>query len=135
MHTERWFNVLVVGGAAIGLAACGGESPEGGGGGSSPSASGGEGTGAAGGTASGTGSASAEAGGGGAAATGGASSAGGNGNTGAGGQTTLVCSENADASDPCGCPCCWANDCANTDESCCAGFCEAGDDGLGCCGQ
>ena len=36
------------------------------------------------------------------------------------------------SSDPCGCPCCWAKDCLNTDEICCGGFCK----GLfNCCGQ
>jgi hypothetical protein len=48
----------------------------------------------------------------------------------------LECSDPPAAEDPCGCPCCWADpSCPNTDESCCAGFCVAGDDGLGCCGQ
>jgi hypothetical protein len=37
--------------------------------------------------------------------------------------------------DPCGCPCCWATDCLNTDDGCCAGFCLGGDEGKGCCGQ
>lgn len=34
------------------------------------------------------------------------------------------------ASDPCGCPCCWAKDCLNTDKICCGGFCK-----VNCCGQ
>jgi hypothetical protein len=39
----------------------------------------------------------------------------------------------ADPSEPCGCPCCWVTtNCLNTEE-CCRGFCEAGNDGEGCC--
>ena len=34
------------------------------------------------------------------------------------------------SSDPCGCPCCWAKDCLNTDKICCGGFCK-----VNCCGQ
>jgi hypothetical protein len=40
-----------------------------------------------------------------------------------------------DPRDPCGCPCCWANDCPNTDATCCRGFCKGADQGRGCCGQ
>jgi hypothetical protein len=36
----------------------------------------------------------------------------------------LHCSTPADATDTCGCPCCWINDCINTDE-CCADFSDA----------
>jgi hypothetical protein len=39
-----------------------------------------------------------------------------------------------DPRDPCGCPCCWAMGCSNTEEGCCAGFCRGGDEGRGCCG-
>jgi hypothetical protein len=39
------------------------------------------------------------------------------------------------ARDPCGCPCCWAKDCLNTDELCCVGFCKGADEGRGCCAQ
>jgi hypothetical protein len=38
----------------------------------------------------------------------------------------LECSDPPNASDTCGCPCCWAKpSCPNTDEVCCAGFTEA----------
>jgi hypothetical protein len=36
------------------------------------------------------------------------------------------------SSDPCGCPCCWARGCLNS-EDCCAGFCLGADSGRGCC--
>jgi hypothetical protein len=45
--------------------------------------------------------------------------------------TTLTCSESASPSDPCGCPCCWSGG-LNTDDSC-TSFCAAGNDGKGCC--
>jgi hypothetical protein len=55
----------------------------------------------------------------------------------AGAPAELECRINAlgygHSADPCGCPCCWARDCLNTDERCCAGFCRGGDQGLGCC--
>jgi len=35
----------------------------------------------------------------------------------------LSCSPQPDPTDTCGCPCCWATDCINTDE-CCGGFTE-----------
>jgi hypothetical protein len=53
-----------------------------------------------------------------------------------GGESGLVCHPNAmgvgKSDDPCGCPCCWARDCLNT-EACCAGFCVGADSGKGCC--
>lgn len=67
----------------------------------------------------------------------GSESAGGAGG-GAGEPATLECRvrENGvgHAADPCGCPCCWAKDCLNTDETCCVGFCKGADEGRGCCG-
>ena len=48
---------------------------------------------------------------------------------GAGGESSsgdapeLQCSDTPDPNDTCGCPCCWALDCINTEE-CCAGFTE-----------
>ncbi len=47
----------------------------------------------------------------------------------------LACSAMPDPGDPCGCPCCWVatnadgGRCLNTDSVCCAGFCMA----TGCC--
>jgi hypothetical protein len=41
------------------------------------------------------------------------------------GPVDLECSDPPDPSDPCGCPCCWAVDCVNTDDACCAGFSDA----------
>jgi len=49
-------------------------------------------------------------------------------------QEELECSEDPNPYDPCGCACCWATDCDNTDEDCCGGFCDLGNDSLGCCG-
>ena len=37
------------------------------------------------------------------------------------GGVDLNCSPEPDPYDTCGCPCCWANDCINTDE-CCSAF-------------
>jgi len=142
MLTERWFNVLVLGGAAIGLTACGGEAPEGGGGGNGATDAGNGGAGAAASASGGAGN-GAQTGGAGSVATGGTSNGGGTstgGETAAGGEGTggaieLVCSEDADPGDPCGCPCCWANEgCANDDTTCCEAFCSSGNNGLGCCG-
>jgi len=126
MRIERLFNVLVLGGAAL-TVGCGNESPD---------------TGGASGTNSGGTPGTAGAGG---AAAGDASSAGGSNGTagGAGGATagssgTLECMLDSlgrgNPADPCGCPCCWALDCLNT-EDCCSGFCSAGDNGGGCCNQ
>jgi hypothetical protein len=36
----------------------------------------------------------------------------------------LACSDDPLPDDPCGCPCCWAIDCVNTDTACCGGFSE-----------
>ena len=47
------------------------------------------------------------------------------------GGTTLTCSEQPSPGDPCGCPCCWGGG-LNTDDSCMS-FCEAGNNGKGCC--
>jgi hypothetical protein len=114
MRLERLFNVLVVGGAALG-AGCAGGSSEGGaiGGGGSTSTS----TTSA--TAEGAGGASAEGGIEGGAGT----------EADARGDVTerdagaLVCPQGpAPPNAPCGCICCWAsNTCINTDE-CCAAF-------------
>jgi hypothetical protein len=126
MRIERLFNVLVLGGAAL-TVGCGNESPDSGGAGSS-----------------GAGGASTDAGAGGAAAgdantggTGGATAGGTAGAT-AGSSGELECRLDSlgrgNPADPCGCPCCWALDCLNTDD-CCRGFCGAGNDGGGCCDQ
>lgn len=45
--------------------------------------------------------------------------------------TTLTCSESPSPGDPCGCPCCWSGG-LNTDDSCMS-FCAAGNGGKGCC--
>jgi hypothetical protein len=47
------------------------------------------------------------------------------------GGTALTCSESPSPGDPCGCPCCWSGG-LNTDDSCMS-FCEAGNNGKGCC--
>ncbi|MDF3066845.1 MAG: hypothetical protein K0R38_2446 [Polyangiaceae bacterium] len=177
MRIERWFKVLVLGGAALGkgcagageqgstknrspLAGAAAVDPETGGsnagagsasGGTvgAPSASGGHsatsGGGAGGkpiqseaGQAGAPSSGGSTGGGGGSAGgsspSGGSPEAGAAGTSGAGGQ--LVCHVGKNgvgrASDPCGCPCCWARDCSNTEE-CCGSFCKAGDEGRGCC--
>lgn len=127
MNIERLFNVLVLGGASLGLAACGGGSA---GGGASEAASG---TGAHGGEAATGGSAGqggnateATAGSGGGAASG----------TGGGGDGPQCTKAEFPGHpyDPCGCPCCWVNDCRN-DEPCCADFCSNANNGMGCCGD
>lgn len=126
MRLERLFHVLVLGGAAIGLTTgCDdgtGGAGEGGSGGSGGAAGGGtattstttgEGAGGSGGaTASAT-----ETGSGGATTTGETTGSGGSGRG-------LECSEPADPGDPCGCPCCWAENCSNDDPACCGAFCE-----------
>lgn len=171
MKTERWFNVLVLGGATLGQA-CGTtqearpkpRGTEGGGGGTGGSTGGlggasspGGGGASTGGTAGSSGVSTAgasEAGGGssvggahssgsGGGSPGGATSGGG-GASGAGGvaslggsggelQCMIDASGHGDARDPCGCPCCWAKDCLNTETPCCVGFCKGGDEGRGCC--
>jgi hypothetical protein len=176
MRVDRWFNVLVLGGAAIVGACKSGDAEdagtrEAGDGGTSATSAGGAGvsSSAAAGLSSnaGTGGAS-EAGasplGGGAGAVGvdggsggnsgsapvgaGASSGGVDGTAdssdsgaggGAGSEAQLTCRVDTmgfgSSKDPCGCPCCWARDCLNTDTICCGGFCKGADAGRGCCGQ
>lgn len=150
MKIERLFNVLILSGAAVGLAACsddggsggagaagtpgttsgnaGSSGGEGGSGGTLISGSGGEGgNGGGGGATAGSGGGGATAGSG----EGGASVAAG---SGGGGASTLDCSSEPDPNDACGCPCCWMGGGCLNNEPCCAGFCEAGNDGEGCCG-
>ena len=180
MRVERWFNVLVLGGAALaGACKSGGAEDvdvhEAGDGGTSATSTGGAGdsssaaaglSGNAGTASAGTGGV-AEAGasplgGGGAvgvdggsggnsgsapigagAGSGGASGSAGSSDSGAGGgagsEAQLACHVDTagfgSPKDPCGCPCCWARDCPNTDATCCVGFCKNGDEGRGCCGQ
>jgi hypothetical protein len=62
---------------------------------------------------------------------GGAFNAGDTAGSGGGLQCHIDANGNARSGDPCGCPCCWAKDCLNTDEICCAGFCK---EPLDCCG-
>ncbi|MDI1432429.1 hypothetical protein [Polyangium sorediatum] len=144
MNIEKLFNVLVLGGAALGLTACN-QASDGGDGGDGGAAStssanggnGGNGGNGAGGS-GGNGATSGSGGAGGEGATSGSGGAGGEGATsgsgGAGGASNLECSlPPGDPSDPCGCPCCWAANCLNT-EPCCDGFCAAGNAGAGCCG-
>ena len=133
MDVAKLFHVLVVGGASLALG-CAADEPESigqgaanakgttGAGGATTAATGGSGGDAT--SAGGNGSA------GGAATTGN----GGHGGAGDGGAPALACSEPADAADACGCPCCWAEGCDNTDEACCGGFCDVGNNGAGCCG-
>ena len=188
MRVERWFNVLVLGGASLGNA-CGREAAEpdratahpsdagttselvdptdgGGTGGSGSSgtsatsnsgADGGVSSASGGASSAGASSSSAAAGSptmaeggsatggtgavhptGGKAAVGGSGGDAGRAGSGgsAGGETTLACHRDANgfgkAADPCGCACCWARDCLNT-QDCCAGFCKGADSGRGCC--
>jgi len=139
VRIERLFNVLVMGGAALGPGCSG--TPDKSSSGSSESSGG---AGATAGTR---------------AVTGGSSNLGGSGDV--GGQTGQGAAgavatggstaDSADAgpvlechiidtmghgtsSDPCGCPCCWAANCPNTGD-CCGGFCVGGDQGRGCCGR
>lgn len=183
MRAERWFNVLVLGGAALAHACLRASSEQGntpeGHSGSAPSAagnaaevggcatnsSGSVSTGGSGastggfasmvGGSSATGGSSDSAGHAGSGGTGGADQAGSSSNGAVGGDSTggqlndsagaagsagsgmgPVCHTNAmglgKASDPCGCACCWAHDCLNT-EACCDGFCKGADSGRGCC--
>jgi hypothetical protein len=162
MRVERLFKVLVLGGAALGGACGNEAAPEGGtnepgsgsGGADSPgptSQGGSDGSSAAGAGGTSTGGmagtdavGAADTGGAGRASAGGVggmqtSSAGnspGGGAGMAGSSVELECrvdpNGRGDPEDPCGCPCCWALDCPNT-EDCCSGFCSAGDDGRGCC--
>ena len=80
----------------------------------------------------GTGSVSAGGMGAAGVAGGGAFNAGGSAGSGGGLQCHIDAKGYARSGDPCGCPCCWAMDCLNTDETCCAGFCRAAT--LDCCG-
>jgi hypothetical protein len=163
MRVERLFKVLVLGGAALG-GACGNEAaPEGGKnepgsgsggadlagatsqGGSDGSSAAGAGSPSTGGTAGTDAVGAADTGGAGKASAGGTggmqtsagNSPGGEAGT-AGSSVELECrldtAGRGDPADPCGCPCCWALDCPNT-EDCCSGFCSAGDDGRGCCAK
>lgn len=132
MNIEKLFHVLVLGGAALGLGACG-DAKEGGAGGDGGAAgsdnggnggfggAGGQGNGGAAGMSSGNGG------------NGGSAGNGAGGAAGAGGGSNLVCTTPASPGDACGCPCCWADNCLNTEE-CCAGFCQVGNNGAGCCG-
>jgi hypothetical protein len=167
MRVERWFNVLVLGGAALGNA-CGREAAEQGGtpphpsdggttstvvdstdsgtsgatssgGTNATSNSGGDGTSSSGGSSGSGGSSRAGApsssgaagaptdggqsgmGGTGAMETGGKAALGGAGSGGsAGNEAALACHPDANgfgkAADPCGCSCCWARDCLNTQD-------------------
>lgn len=105
MKLEKLFNVVVMGGAALGLAACSHE--------------------ADGNSAVGMTSATSE--------DGGATDASPTPASGDAGDAGLACSNPASPTDPCGCPCCWAMNCLNT-EPCCVGFCSGGNHGKGCCG-
>ena len=136
MRIERLFNVLVLGGVAA-AAGCGSEESDrahspsndagtGGTGGEIDADSGSDAGGASGGAAGAAGGASGGAAGAAGGASGGAAGA-------AGGHGNLECSEAAQPSDACGCPCCWISDCLNS-EPCCSGFCADGDHGKGCCG-
>lgn len=120
MRMDRLFHVLVLGGAAIGLSAgCdsgGGSGAGGDGAGGDPSTTGDEGGGGSGGT---TASAT-DTGSGGTTSTGETTGTAGAGGSGGG----LDCSLPASPDDPCGCPCCWAEDCSNDDPACCGAFCE-----------
>jgi hypothetical protein len=125
MKLDRLFNVLVLGGAAIGLGgACGDDNDTGGGTTGSSGSTGTTASSSGSGTGSGTTAGSGGAGGTTSAGTGGGGGAGGQsaGSGGAGG--ALECPEVPGPDDPCGCPCCWVVDCLNTDGVCCATFCE-----------
>ncbi|MFP6687308.1 MAG: hypothetical protein VB934_21490 [Polyangiaceae bacterium] len=134
MKVDRLFHVLVLGGAALGAGGCADEQPDGtsgagGGSSSATQASTGSGDQGAGGMTAGQGGAAQST-----ASGAGGSGAGGSGATVASsGAGPLTCSDTAEASDACGCPCCWMDNCLNT-EPCCGGFCNAGNMGAGCCG-
>jgi len=118
MRMDRWFGVLVLGGALV--ACTDDDADEGAGGGGAGAAGAGDATGSTANAGGSDGGAASDGSGGGDSTT-----------TGAGGG--LVCGEN-DPAAACGCPCCWATDCLNT-EPCCGAFCELGNDGAGCCGM
>lgn len=115
MRIEKLFNVLVLGGASLGLAC--GETGSGSTGGGGEDGSGGAPT-----NPQGTG--------GGSETSAGLGGSGGAGDVGSTSTTTvstgsmLMCSPIPDPGDPCGCPCCWVDNCSNEDADCCAGFCE-----------
>lgn len=130
MQIERLFNVLVLGGAAFG-AGCSGSVTNPSGTSAAGGSDGGDGGSAGGATSASSGGTSpvGSAGNGGIAASGGTSA-------GAADAAALGCHIDSlgygKLSDPCGCPCCWARDCLNTDDRC-VGFCLGGDEGRGCC--
>jgi hypothetical protein len=129
MNIEKLFHVLVLGGAALGLAACDQSKNAGAGGAAGAGSENGGNGGAGGNDGDGNGGAGGMNSGNGGSAGGGAGGA-----AGAGGGSNLQCTPfPGNPGDPCGCACCWANDCLNT-EPCCAGFCNAGNAGAGCCG-
>jgi len=116
MKMDRWFKVLVLGGAAMTFSACtGGGGGDDGGGGTNDGTDGGISP-DAGGNDSGVVFDAGEMDDAGMVADSGA----------------LMCSAPADPGDPCGCPCCWAVDFLNTDPEC-GSFCSAGNMGEGCC--
>lgn len=127
MNVQKLFHVLVLGGAAITACSDDGASDTGAGGEGPEENKSGSGAAPTTSTAASGGSETAGSG-----AAGGASTGEG-GTTSAGGGEAPTCSDTASPTDPCGCPCCWA-ECPNTDEACCAGFCASGNDGAGCCG-
>ncbi len=129
MKLERLFNVVVLGGASLGLGACG-QQAGGGSGGDAPGAV--SGTGGHGGEDAAGGSGAQGGGGAGATAGSGGGATSGTGG-GAGGPQCTALEFPGEPKDPCGCPCCWMDGC-NNDEPCCAAFCEAANDGVGCCG-
>jgi hypothetical protein len=127
------------GGASNGGNETGGSPPNGGSGGQGAETSSGGAQAAGGSAGGGAGATGSGVGGSGAAAGGGSGGDGGGsaGMSGSAGGGPLECkldpSGRGDPRDPCGCPCCWAVGCLNTDKDCCGGFCSAGDNGRGCC--
>ena len=140
MKIDRWFNVLVLGGAAMALAGCPEEEPDDAGSGGATAGSGSE--------SASTGGSNAGVGGSETTAAGGSTSTSSTPTSGAGGETSSGpgpgaggmnvggglpdgCSTPPDPSDPCGCPCCWAE--APNDGPECTAFCSIGNNGAGCC--
>ena len=129
MKVDRLFHVLVLGGAALGAGGCADEKPD-----DTPGAGGSSSTGTQASAGSGDQGAGGMTAGQGGAAQSTASGAGGSGETVASsGAGPLTCSDTPDPGDACGCPCCWMDNCLNT-EPCCESFCNAGNMGAGCCG-
>jgi hypothetical protein len=95
---NRFFNVLVLGGAALSAVGCGGQDDD-------------TGSGQAGSTSAGGSSSGGASSGG--ASSGGAAGSVASGGTAGGGQCEVITQ--------CGCPCCWVADC-NTDDECCAAW-------------